>query len=117
MLIWAHNGHGQARRAPAGAAHGESFGVEPAERSIVTRVRKTADQIIDFIEHQMRMSHVYQPLLIRALVRTGGSATVRQLAAALLMEDESQLRYYEDRIRKMPCQSCAGTTSSSVTAT
>jgi hypothetical protein len=50
----------------------------------------------------MRMSHVYQPLLIRALVRAGGSATLRQLAAALLMEDESQLLYYQDRIRKMP---------------
>lgn len=65
-------------------------------------MRKTADQIIDFIEHEMRMSHLYQPLLIRALARTGGSATLRQLGAALLLEDESQLRYYEDRIRKMP---------------
>ena len=48
------------------------------------------------------MSHVYQPLLIRALVRAGGSATLRQLAAVLLAEDESQLLYYEDRIKKMP---------------
>ena len=48
------------------------------------------------------MSHVYQPLLIRALVRTGGSATLRHLAAALLLEDESQLLYYEVRIRSMP---------------
>jgi ATP adenylyltransferase len=62
----------------------------------------TAEQIIDFIRNRMRMSHVYQPLLIRALVRAGGSATLRQLSTALLMEDESQLLYYEDRIRKMP---------------
>jgi hypothetical protein len=39
---------------------------------------------------RMRMSHVYQPLLIRALVRAGGSATLRQLATALLLEDESR---------------------------
>jgi hypothetical protein len=63
---------------------------------------QTADQIIEFVRDRMRMSHVYQPLLIRALVRAGGSATLRQLATALLVEDESQLLYYEDRIKKMP---------------
>jgi ATP adenylyltransferase len=63
---------------------------------------QTAEQIIEFVRERMRMSHVYQPLLIRALVRAGGSATLRQLATALLMEDESQLLYYEDRIKKMP---------------
>jgi len=62
----------------------------------------TAEQIIEFVRTRMRMSHVYQPLLIRALVRAGGSATLRQLATAFLMEDESQLLYYEDRIKKMP---------------
>jgi hypothetical protein len=63
---------------------------------------KSAEEIIEFVRVRMRMSHVYQPLLIRALVRAGGSATLRQLATALLMEDESQLLYYEDRIKKMP---------------
>jgi hypothetical protein len=63
---------------------------------------ETARQIVEFVSERMRMSHIYQPLLIRALVRAGGSATLRQLAIALLMEDESQLVYYEDRIRKMP---------------
>jgi hypothetical protein len=28
----------------------------------------------------MRMSHVYQPLVIRTLLEAGGTATVRQLA-------------------------------------
>jgi hypothetical protein len=63
---------------------------------------KTAEEIIGFVENQMRMSHVYQPLVVRALVRAGGSATLRQLATALLVEDESQLLYYENRIKKMP---------------
>ena len=65
------------------------------------QVMETATQIIEFVTRRMRMSHIYQPLLIRALVRAGGSATLRQLATAL-MEDESQLLYYEDRIKKMP---------------
>ncbi|HYG97486.1 MAG TPA: hypothetical protein VD837_00030 [Terriglobales bacterium] len=48
------------------------------------------------------MSHVYQPALIRALISAGGSATLRQLAQAFLCEDESQLLYYEKRIKEMP---------------
>jgi ATP adenylyltransferase len=62
----------------------------------------TFDQLIDFIENRMRMSHIYQPLLIRSLVDSGGSATVRQLAQAFLIQDESQLLYYEKRIKEMP---------------
>jgi ATP adenylyltransferase len=50
----------------------------------------------------MSMSHVYQPLLVRALVDAGGTATVRQLAQAFLVQDESQLLYYEKRIKEMP---------------
>jgi len=45
--------------------------------------------LIDFIENRMHMSHVYQPLLIRSLVAAGGTATLRQLALAFLVEDES----------------------------
>jgi ATP adenylyltransferase len=62
----------------------------------------TYEQLVDFLEHKMSMSHVYQPLLVRALVDAGGAATVRQLAQVFLMQDESQLLYYEKRIREMP---------------
>jgi diadenosine tetraphosphate (Ap4A) HIT family hydrolase len=57
----------------------------------------TYGELVDFIENRMTMSHVYQPVLIRSLVDAGGKATLRQLA-----QDESQLLYYEDRIKKMP---------------
>lgn len=50
----------------------------------------------------MRMSHIYQPLLIKTLVEAGGSATVRQLAQEFVLEDESQLQYYENTIKRMP---------------
>ncbi len=60
------------------------------------------DQLVDFIENRMHMSHVYQPLLIRSLVEAGGTATLRQLALSFLVEDESQILFYEDRIKKMP---------------
>ena len=48
------------------------------------------------------MSHVYQPILIKALVQSGGKATIRQLAQTLLLEDESQLLFYEKRLKEMP---------------
>jgi len=60
------------------------------------------DELMDFLETQMRMSHIYQPLLIRSLVDTGGTATVRQLACLFLAQDESQLLFYEKRIKEMP---------------
>lgn len=62
----------------------------------------TYEQLVDFLEHKMSMSHVYQPLLVRALVDAGGAATVRQLAQVFLVQDESQLLYYEKRIKEMP---------------
>jgi diadenosine tetraphosphate (Ap4A) HIT family hydrolase len=62
----------------------------------------TYDQIVDFITSKMKMSHIYQPLLIRRLVDSGGSATLRQLAQFFLSQDESQLLYYENRIKEMP---------------
>ena len=62
----------------------------------------TFDQLIDFIERQMTMSHIYQPLMLRILIEAGGTATIRQLAHGFLDQDESQLRYYEERIKRMP---------------
>jgi len=48
------------------------------------------------------MSHIYQPLLIRALVDAGGIATIQQLARAFLVQDEGELLLYEQRIKTMP---------------
>jgi diadenosine tetraphosphate (Ap4A) HIT family hydrolase len=60
------------------------------------------NDLIDFIDNRMKMSHIYQPLLLRILVEAGGTATIRQLAHAFLAQDESQLRFYESRIKQMP---------------
>ena len=60
------------------------------------------EDLIEFLESGMRMSHIYQPLLIRSLIDSGGIATIRQLALAFLVQDESELLYYEKRIKEMP---------------
>ena len=58
--------------------------------------------MVNFITKKMSMSHIYQPLLIKTLLEEGGTSSVRQLAIAILNMDESQIAYYEDRVRKMP---------------
>jgi ATP adenylyltransferase len=60
------------------------------------------DALKDFLENKMSMAHIYQPLLIKSLVDAGGSATIRQFAFNFLAQDESQLRYYERKIKDMP---------------
>ena len=56
----------------------------------------------DFIENRMRMSHVYQPLLIRSVLDAGGKATIRNIATDFAKEDEALIQDYELRIKRMP---------------
>jgi ATP adenylyltransferase len=51
----------------------------------------TFKELIEFIDNKMSMSHVYQPLAIRALVDADGTATLRQIAVALASQDEAVL--------------------------
>jgi hypothetical protein len=48
----------------------------------------------DFIRSRMRMSHIYQPVMLRTLLVHFGKATIRQIAAEFLARDESQPEYY-----------------------
>jgi ATP adenylyltransferase len=56
----------------------------------------------DFLTTRMRMSHIYQPLMIRTLLIHGGRASIRQIASAFLSKDASQLEYYEEITKNMP---------------
>jgi diadenosine tetraphosphate (Ap4A) HIT family hydrolase len=55
-----------------------------------------------FLTQKMRMSHIYQPLLIKILLEAGGLATIRQLAREFAANDESQILFYEKRLKEMP---------------
>ncbi len=50
----------------------------------------------------MRMSHIYQPVMIKTLLGNAGRATIREVASALLAHDESQIEYYEHIAKQMP---------------
>jgi 5-methylcytosine-specific restriction endonuclease McrA len=55
----------------------------------------------DYLQHRMRMSHVYQPVMIQALLEGGGERHERDIARALMSFDVAQLEYYEERTRNM----------------
>jgi hypothetical protein len=44
----------------------------------------TFEGLLHLVERGMRMSHVYQPVMIRTLLDAGGTASAEQIARALL---------------------------------
>ena len=48
----------------------------------------------DFLTNRMRMSHIYQPVMLMTLLKNGGVASVESLAKDLLINDQSQIGYY-----------------------
>jgi len=60
------------------------------------------ERLKGFISTRMSMSHIYQPVMLRTILTNGGSATVRDIAMAFLVEDESQIEYYEHIVKRWP---------------
>ncbi len=54
-----------------------------------------------YINEDMRMSHVYQPVMLLELLKSGGEASIEQIAKAMLLHDRSQIEYYEIRTKNM----------------
>ena len=52
-----------------------------------------------FLALHMRMSHIYQPVMLEVLLTHEGRASVRDVAATFLAHDESQIEYYEHDVR------------------
>ena len=48
------------------------------------------------------MTHIYQPLIVRALIESGGAATVRQLATEIAKSNEIDIQYYERVVKRYP---------------
>ena len=67
----------------------------------MTKHSRLFEELEHFITHEMRMSHVYQPVMLREILRHNGAATVNEVAKALLAEDRSQVEYYEQITKNM----------------
>lgn len=56
----------------------------------------------------MRMSHIYQPVMLMTLLENGGKNTVEQIAKEFLIRDESQIDYYSHITKLMPAKVLKG---------
>jgi ATP adenylyltransferase len=59
------------------------------------------DELSEFILKKMRMSHIYQPVMLITLLEKQGRASINDIARALLQFDDSQIEYYEHITKSM----------------
>jgi ATP adenylyltransferase len=49
----------------------------------------TYEQLVDFVQNRMKMSHVYQPVMLMTLLRGGGRSSTGEIARSIFAHDES----------------------------
>lgn len=54
-----------------------------------------------FINEEMRMSQVYQPVMLMELLKSNGQASVKQIAQAILDKDPTQIEYFSEIVKNM----------------
>jgi ATP adenylyltransferase len=54
-----------------------------------------------FISTEMRMSQVYQPVMLMELLKNNGQASVTQIAQAILDKDPTQIEYFTEIVKNM----------------
>ncbi len=59
------------------------------------------DQLKQFITTHMQMSHIYKPVMLIELLKRNGTATVDQIAQAILNHDPTQIDYYSEIVKNM----------------
>ena len=59
------------------------------------------EELQDFISTKMRMSHIYQPVMLLELLTKQGAADSNTIARALLSQDQSQVEYYRQITKNM----------------
>jgi diadenosine tetraphosphate (Ap4A) HIT family hydrolase/5-methylcytosine-specific restriction endonuclease McrA len=59
------------------------------------------EQLKKFISIEMRMSQVYQPVMLIELLRNNGKASVQTIAQAILNKDPTQIEYFSEIVKNM----------------
>ena len=62
----------------------------------------TFAELTKFITQDMRMAQVYQPVMLIELLRNNGTASVEQIAQAILDRDPTQIEYFSKIVKAMP---------------
>lgn len=58
----------------------------------------TFQELKKFIIKEMRMSHIYQPVMLIEILKKGGFASTEQIAKAILNHDPTQEDYYKEQV-------------------
>lgn len=58
-------------------------------------------ELKDFVSRRMRMAHIYQPVMLMALLKNGGVCSATKIAKAILKYDQAQIEYYEQITNNM----------------
>ena len=53
-------------------------------------------ELFDFLSNKMRLSHIYQPVMIKTLLKNDGVLPDKEIATELLKYDISQIEYYQN---------------------
>jgi ATP adenylyltransferase len=56
------------------------------------------EELKTFINDKMSMSHIYQHVLIKALIDSGGVSTTRNIGKEILKHDDSQVVVHQDQL-------------------
>lgn len=59
------------------------------------------EELRKFISEEMRMSQVYQPVMLMQLLKNNGVATVQQIAQAILDKDPTPIEYFSEIVKNM----------------
>jgi hypothetical protein len=53
------------------------------------------EELKNFIDKKMRMSHIYQPVMLLSLFQNKGNCDEYDIAKVILEHDKSQIEYYQ----------------------
>jgi ATP adenylyltransferase len=59
------------------------------------------EKLHNFIAEEMRMSQVYQPVMLMELLKRNGQASAHQIAQAILDKDPTQIEYFSEIVKNM----------------
>ena len=56
----------------------------------------------NYIQNKMKMSHIYQPVMIKSLINNNGRNNSKNIAKEILSYDPWAIKYYDDIVKLMP---------------
>lgn len=59
------------------------------------------EKLKKFINEDMSMSHIYQPVMLITLLKNKGKASIKEIAQSILNQDPTQIEYYSEVVKNM----------------